>query len=266
MAKRTLRPGCCGFLAAIAVCVVGGLVFAYTIYNKHNATYSSSASSGASKVSSSGKASASGTRATASEMKVGGLLMLVNAKNPLPSGYTPSLSTVDKSYYISTDKDNQFDSRAAPHLSQMIYDARAAGVRLVIVSGYRSMAYQTENFDRKVSQYRAKGYGASAASSKAATLVAPPGTSEHESGLAADIVGADYKKIGDLSADFDQTEAFAWMKKHAADYGFILRYPKGKTDITGIEYEPWHWRYVGKSNAEKMNGEGLCLEEYDGES
>lgn len=262
MPKRTLRPGCAGFLAAIAVCVVVGLVFAYSVYNKRNASVTSSAASSAE---SSAVSKVSG--ALTSEMQTGGLLMLVNAKNPLPSDYAPTLSTVSKSDYISADKDNHFDSRAAPHLSQMISNARAAGVNLVIISGYRSMAYQTSNFDRKVSQYRAQGYGTSAASSKAATLVAPPGTSEHESGLAADIASSDwYKKNADLTAAFDQTAAFAWMDKHAAAYGFVLRYPKGKTEITGIEYEPWHWRYVGKENAEKMNSQGVCLEEYDGKA
>lgn len=265
MAKRTLRPGCCGFLAAIVVCVVGGLVFAYAIFNKHNAAVPSGTDTGG--TSRPVSSAVSKALAPASEMKTGGLLMLINAQSPLPSDYTPALSTVDKSYYLSSDKDNHFDARAAPYLSQMIHDARADGVQLVIVSGYRSMAYQTDNFDRKVSQYRAQGYGPSTASSKAATLVAPPGTSEHESGLAADIVSSDwYKKNTDLTAAFDQTEAFAWMEKHAADYGFILRYPKGKTDITGIEYEPWHWRYVGKENALKMTGAGLCLEEYDGKA
>ncbi|ADU25892.1 M15 family metallopeptidase [Ethanoligenens harbinense] len=265
MAKRTLRPGCCGFLAAIAVCVVGGLVFAYAIFNKHNATTSSGTSTGVS--SQSVSASVSKALAPASEMKTGGLLMLINAKNPLPSDYTPTLALVDKSYYTSSDKDNHFDSRAAPHLSQMIHDARADGVQLVIYSGYRSMAYQTDNFDRKVSEYRAQGYGPSTASSKAATLVAPPGTSEHESGLAADIVSSDWlRKNGDLNETFEKTTAFAWLEQHAADYGFILRYPKDKTDITGISYEPWHWRYVGKDNAEKINSAGLCLEEYDGKA
>ncbi|MFT8887201.1 MAG: M15 family metallopeptidase [Ethanoligenens sp.] len=265
MAKRTLRPGCAGSLTAIAVCLVGGLVFAYAIFNKHNAPVTSGAST--SVVASAASSVASKTGALASEMKTGGLLMLVNAQNPLPSGYVPTLDTVDKYYYTTSDKDNHFDSRAAPHLTQMIHDARAAGVQLVIYSGYRSMAYQTNNFDRKVSQYRADGYGASAASSKAATLVAPPGTSEHESGLAADIVSTDWlKKNSDLSDAFDKTDAFAWLEKHAADYGFILRYPKGKTSITGIEYEPWHWRYVGRDNAEKINAAGLCLEEYDGKA
>lgn len=269
MAKRTLRPGCAGFFAAIAVCVVGGLVFAYSIYNKHNAPVTSSAAAGASSAASQTASSAVSkvSGALASEMKTGGLLMLINANNPLPSTYTPTLSTVPQSYYISSDKDNHFDSRAAPSLSQMIHDARADGVNLVIVSGYRSTAYQTENFARKVSQYRAQGYGASTASSKAATLVAPPGTSEHESGLAADIVSSDwYNKNADLTAAFDQTTAFAWLNKHAATHGFVLRYPKDKTDITGIEYEPWHWRYVGKENAEKMNSQGVCLEEYDGKA
>lgn len=264
MAKRTLRPGCSGFLAAIAVCVVGGLVFAYAIYNKHNTVTASGSSSGTESAVSS---TVSQTGATASEMATGGLLMLVNANNPLPSSYKPKLATVSQSYYSLPSKDNRFDSRAAPHLEQMIHDARADGVQLVIVSGYRSMAYQTENFDRKVSQFRKEGYTESTASSKAAILVAPPGTSEHESGLAADIVSSDwYKKNADLTEAFDQTEAFAWLKKHAAAYGFILRYPKGKTAVTGISYEPWHWRYVGKENAEKINSLGECLEEYDGKA
>ncbi len=265
MGKRILRPGCAGFLAAIAVCAVGGFAFAYSVYNKHNTVYSSSTASSASAVSS--QVSSSKARASSEDMETGGLLMLVNAKYSLPDGFSPTLTTISQSYYVSSDKDNRFDTRAAPHLSQMIKDARADGIDLVIYSGYRSHSYQTENFDRHVREYRAKGYGASAASSEAATLVAPPGTSEHETGLAADIVSTDYLKThSDLSSSFDETDAYTWLSKHAASYGFILRYPEGKTSITGIEYEPWHFRYVGEANAKKIDASGLCLEEYDGKA
>ena len=102
------------------------------------------------------------------------------------------------------------------------------------------------------------GYSRVEATQMAATRILPPGTSEHNAGLAMDIC------VASTSANFEQTDEFAWLMENAADYGFILRYPEDKQDITKITYEPWHWRYVGVENAKAMKASGECLEEYLG--
>lgn len=274
MAKRRLRPGCTGVLAAILlVCVMAG-VAAYVIFFKEGksvwpGTSSKAASSGASSKASSGsassaKASSGVTSAVTADLKAGGVAMLVNAKTPIPTDYSPTLTTVAHSYFLSEEKDNHFDSRAAPYLTQMLDAAKKAGVPMFIVSGYRSHTYQVTNFNNQVASERKAGKGASAASAAAATKVAIPGTSEHELGLAVDLVNEGYKTSKNelLANGFANTEAFAWLEENAADYGFVLRYPENKTDVTGIEYESWHWRYVGKDIAAQMKKSGLCLEEF----
>lgn len=217
-------------------------------------------SSGSSAISTS-TSSKTGT-ATAS-VGTGSLLMLVNKSTPIPSGYTPALTTVNIKYYTSTSKDNHFDTRAASYLSDMIQAAAKDGITLRIVSGYRSHAYQVSNYNAKVNEYIAKGESKQKAEADAATVVAPPGTSEHETGLACDIISSDwYTKHSELDDTFDQTKEYAWLSSHAAQYGFILRYPKGKESITQYTYEPWHYRFVGTANASKIKASGLCLEEY----
>jgi D-alanyl-D-alanine carboxypeptidase len=271
--RRKLRKGPAYAFAAV-ICILVLVVVVVAVNMRHvlssntltkqsskQVTSSASVSSGLS--SSSVLSSASTSQTLESETALGGLLMLVNKEHPLPESYTPNFVTVPSKYYYSSDKDNNFDSRAAPYLEKFITDARAAGFDLDIVSGYRSYSYQQENYDRHVSSFLSSGYTSAAASSAAANEVAPPGTSEHETGLAADIITSDwYVHNKDLTASFDQTPAFAWMYAHCADYGFILRYLKNKVNVTGYEYEPWHYRFVGVDNAKKIMQSGLCLEEY----
>lgn len=191
------------------------------------------------------------------------LLLLVNASHPLPADYQPTLAQVNIAYFCSPDKDNRMDSRAVPFVEQMVAASRQAGASVVLVSGYRSHAYQQENFDRSVSRWAASGATPAAASAIAAESIALPGASEHETGLAVDVCSAGwFVHNSDLNAGFDQTAAFRWLSAHAAEYGFILRYPEDKTAVTGITYEPWHYRFVGTANAEKITRSGLCLEEY----
>lgn len=195
----------------------------------------------------------------------GGLLMLVNKTNKVSSGYTPDFVTIPDSYYVSTDKDTRFDRRAAPYLEKLIDAGRAAGCELVVYSGYRTYAYQQSNFDRHVKEYEADGMKYAQAAAKTAELVAPPGTSEHETGLACDIVSKDYIKAhpSDLTADiFDKYPSFRWLMNNCAKYGFILRYLKDKVNVTKYGYESWHFRFVGVSDAGKIMKSGLCLEEY----
>ena len=180
------------------------------------------------------------------------MLMLVNGENPLPEDYeAPELTKVRTGHYV--------DSRIYDALQQMLGDARAAGVSPVICSSYRTWAGQTKLFNNQVQVWKAWGYIGKAAEDKAATWVARPGTSEHQTGLALDIVDAGYQGLYAAQAN---TATQKWLMAHCAEYGFILRYPKDKVDITGVNYEPWHYRYVGVDAAKEITESGVCLEEY----
>ena len=137
--------------------------------------------------------------------------------------------------------------------------AAADGVTVWMQSGYRSVKYQTSLYEKKTQYYLNKGYDNAAAKEKAAAVVNPPGYSEHNCGLAADLNSPEHTG---LDEGFEKTAAFRWLCAHAGDYGFILRYPKDAEDKTEIIYEPWHWRYVGVENAAKINASGLCFEDY----
>lgn len=129
----------------------------------------------------------------------------------------------------------------------MVAAAQADGVDLRVWSPFRSYAIQNDLFQKQVAR-------SGGDEDLAATVVARPGTSEHNTGLCADFNMADDA--------FEQTEMYKWMCENAEDYGFILRYPKDKTDITGVIYESWHWRFVGINNAKEINALGVTLEEY----
>lgn len=182
-------------------------------------------------------------------------LQLVNDAHRLPEGYVPPLAAVPGS-------EKQLHPAAAEALARMMAAAAAQSCPLHLVSGYRSVRYQQGLYDRKVQSYLDAGLAPADAQAEAARWVARPGASEHALGLAADLVTGDwYTAHSDLTAEFETTAAFAWLCKNAAAYGFILRYPAQKEDITGVHYEPWHWRYVGDA-AEAITGSGLCLEEW----
>lgn len=184
-------------------------------------------------------------------------LVLVNKDHPLPPDFAPRTQNV-KGY----DK-RPFDERALPQLEAMLTAAEKDGCPLYLVSGYRSIQRQKALFERRTRSYATGDLTQEQAEAEAEKLVARPGCSEHNSGLAADIVSADwYRSHSDLTEDFEGTDAFRWLDAHAAEYGFILRYPKGKEAVTGVSYEPWHYRYVGKDAAREMKEKGLVLEEY----
>ena len=186
-------------------------------------------------------------------------LRLVNAANPLPDDFEPETSN------IAGYEHRPFDMRAADWLEKMLHDAEQDGCKLYLVSGYRSIGRQRALFQIKTEELMQQGLAAQQAEQEAARWVARPGTSEHNLGLAADIVSADwYTTHNDLTEDFEQTPAFAWLKANCAEYGFILRYPKDKEAITGTQFEPWHYRYVGVEDATKIMEQGVCLEEYLG--
>ncbi len=179
-------------------------------------------------------------------------LILVNRDYILPDGYKPELANAVEGGY----DDMYLDERVAPYYDEMYKAAYEDGIHLVPISGYRSVERQTRNFERKINYYIGEGYDKVEATQKAATIILPPGTSEHNAGLAMDICS--------LEESFENTDEFRWLCENAADYGFILRYPEDKQHITKIIYEPWHWRYVGVEAAKAMKASGECLEEYLG--
>jgi D-alanyl-D-alanine carboxypeptidase len=188
-------------------------------------------------------------------------MYLVNEHNPLPADYD---ERIDTTLVYSDYRDYFFDNRAASYLLEMIDDAAADGIDLLIVSTYRSQEYQKENFERSVADRMASGMDYDSAYADTLREVTLPGYSEHNAGLAADIMSPDYTSMDDDG--FKNTEAYAWLIEHAADYGFILRYPEGKEDITNIIFEPWHYRFVGVYYAKEITAEGVTLEEYFAEN
>lgn len=185
----------------------------------------------------------------------GDFLVLVNDANRLTAGYEPPLGDIDGS-------EKKLHRTAAAALNKMLAAAAADGCPLHVVSGYRSVKYQQGLFERKVKSCIDAGLSAAEAETEAAGWVARPGASEHSLGLAADLVSGDwYLTHDDLTGEFAETAAYAWLVQHAAEYGFILRYPAGKEGVTGVHSEPWHWRYVGDA-APAIAESGLCLEEW----
>ena len=177
-------------------------------------------------------------------------LMLVNAKNPLPDNYDSEIrkDLVEIEPELRNNNNvTKIHKTVYPYITAMVRAAQADGVDLKVWSPFRSYDTQKQLFENQV-----KKYGGD--EEKAATIVARPGTSEHNTGICADFNMADDA--------FEKTEMFKWMCEHAEEYGFILRYPKDKQDKTGVIYESWHWRFVGIEEAKKINKSGLCLEEY----
>jgi D-alanyl-D-alanine carboxypeptidase len=141
----------------------------------------------------------------------------------------------------------------------MLHDCRSAGYSPLVCSSYRTWEKQTTLFSNLLEKYRSQGLDEAAAYTAAAAEIAPPGTSEHQLGLALDIVSSAYQVLDENQAD---TPVQQWLMAHSWEYGFILRYPQDKSDFTGIIYEPWHYRYVGREAAEEIHRSGLCLEEF----
>ena len=183
------------------------------------------------------------------------LMILVNHTNQMPESYTFDT----KECGSSTAVNKTLQTVACDAFLALQNAAAADGVTVWMQSGYRSVAYQTKLYERKTQYYRDKGYDEAAAREKAAAIVNPPGYSEHNCGLAADLNSPEHTG---LDEGFENTAAFRWLCAHAGEYGFILRYPKGAEDKTEITYEPWHWRYVGVENAARINASGLCFEDY----
>lgn len=181
----------------------------------------------------------------------GAEFLMVNPWNFLPEDYTPEITAINDWQYVNT--------LCYEPLMEMLEACRQAGLDPHISSAYRTHGDQQWLFQNKINRLMAEGYSEEDAKKLAATVVAVPGTSEHELGLALDLVDNSYR---DLDEEQEQYPVQKWLIENSWKYGFILRYPKGKSDITGIIYEPWHYRYVGISIASELHVSGLCLEEY----
>ena len=174
-------------------------------------------------------------------------LILVNSRNPLPEdSKEPELVYVEG---------KQFDKRAAGELQEMMKAMKKDGITNIwIQSTYRSIEYQKQLYDNKINEYLSNGATKEQAEALTIEYINRPGESEHNLGLAVD--------FNNVDDDFEHTRAYNWLSTNAKDYGFIMRYPEEKAEITGIAYEPWHWRYVGKEHSYKMEELDMCLEEY----
>lgn len=178
-------------------------------------------------------------------------VILVNPWNVLPEDYTVELTDITSQHEIA--------SIAVADYKEMMKACRASGLDPVVCSSYRTWEYQEQLHERRIERFIKKGYSKEEAVQKAATIVAVPGTSEHQLGLALDIIDNDNWTLDESQAKMPTQK---WLMEHSWEYGWILRYPDDKSEITGIIYEPWHYRYVGREVAADIHASGLCLEEY----
>lgn len=179
--------------------------------------------------------------------ETGWQLILVNHSNSIPEDYQVKLTKLRNNQSV--------DSRIYPALQDMFDDMREAGLMPVISSSYRTTQKQQSLLDEKIAAYKKEGYSDDEAEKLARKWVAPPGTSEHQLGMAVDITSLDRNEQ-------NPSVIWKWLLENSYKYGFILRYPEGKEDITGTIYEPWHFRYVGGQAAREIMEQGICLEEY----
>lgn len=178
-------------------------------------------------------------------------LRLVRYENQLGENFEPELADIEN--------DQQFDARAAAHLKALIQAARDAGYTVYFCSGYRDYETQSIIYWNHINDFMEAGMTADEAHAETRLSVNYPGASEHQLGLAADIL--EYKDQ-EMESWIGGSGLMLWLEENCADYGFVIRYPEDKTDITGISYEPWHLRYVGGEAARYMMDNGLCLEEF----
>ena len=179
-------------------------------------------------------------------------LVIVNKNNEIPENF--DLNLVPPSELNAAESVKFVHNSALESLQKMFNSAKKANINLYISSGYRSLAHQQNLFEKKVDYFIKKGFSHKSAEIEAAKIVARPKTSEHNTGLAVDLNG--------VKDDFYKTKEFKWLMENAADYGFVLRYDKHKVSLTGVIYEPWHFRYVGTTHAKTMKEKDFCLEEY----
>lgn len=178
-------------------------------------------------------------------------ILFVNPWHTIDPDYTVELTAINENHQIATVAYDDYE--------EMIAACRSAGLDPAVCSSYRTQEYQQILFERKTAYYRSRGKSQSEAELLARQTVAYPGTSEHQLGLALDIIDNSNWNLNESQA---KTATQKWLMEHSWEYGWILRYPDGKSDITGIIFEPWHYRYVGREIAAEIHESGLCLEEY----
>jgi len=249
--RRHLRPAVRRLLTvtAAACLAVGGISFALS----RRAALPQAASVPARSAASQAEDSAAQAQ-QAQAMLDDPRMVLVNHTNKMPDGYT----FTTKECGSATAINKTLQTEAADAFLAMQAAAAKDGVTVWMQSGYRSVDYQKNLYDKKTQYFLEKGLSRDEALQQAATIVNPPGYSEHNCGLAADLNSPEHTG---LDEGFENTEAFRWLCAHAEEYGFILRYPKDAEAVTEITYEPWHWRYVGPENAALINQSGLCFED-----
>lgn len=188
-------------------------------------------------------------------------LRLVNRDHPLAADFTPSnLAELPDASWVEPHVNHRVDARIIEDLAAMLTAAEAEGAHPVICSSFRTYDYQENLFENRIERAEREDHLEGAEAEEAAAFwVAPPGASEHQTGLAVDIVDADYLELDEGQ---EETATQQWLMAHCTEYGFILRYPTDKSAVTGIGYEPWHYRYVGKEAASDIAESGLCLEEW----
>lgn len=188
-------------------------------------------------------------------------LRLVNRDHPLAADFVPSnLAELPDESWVEPHVNHRVDARIVEDLTAMLTTAETEGVRPVICSSFRTYDYQENLFENRIERAEHEDHlEGTEAEEAAAFWVAPPGASEHQTGLAVDIVDADYQELDEGQ---EATATQQWLMAHCAEYGFILRYPTDKSAVTGIGYEPWHYRYVGRKAAPAVAESGLCLEEW----
>jgi D-alanyl-D-alanine carboxypeptidase len=269
--KRNLFLGFCALVLILFVCLVVFIISALTKDKidtniPENSSVTSSQESEADKTSRQENVSENTSSEAASskpqKVELNGVtldanyskLLLVNGSNPLPEDYNyeGNLTTIPQKYIKGSL--TQIDKDIWPYLQAMLDAARKENIDIGVWSPYRSYATQKMLFERQVQKQKNNGVPADQAEDKAATIVARPGTSEHNTGLALDINCANHS--------FEKTAAFKWLKENAENYGFIMRYSAEKQAITGVIHESWHWRFVGINTAKEINRLGMCLEEY----
>ena len=177
--------------------------------------------------------------------------ILVNKQHPIPEDLTVELGSIHNGLKV--------DKRVAGPLDEMLEAAKEDGIKLLVISPYRSPEKQEKLFEKKIGRMMRQGESFLEAYGETAQAVTIPGSSEHEIGMAVDITTKEHITLDEAYAD---SEGGRWLKEHCHEYGFILRYPEGKEDVTGIEFEPWHYRYVGKEAAGYIMDNGLTLEEF----
>ncbi len=201
-------------------------------------------------------------------------LLLVNKENAIGEDHVPEDIVSVNTEYTTGGKAIMLEKTVAEAALSMIDAMKEAGITNVsITSGYREYSYQKTLFDRYIANEKAAhpDWSDEEIRNQVLTYSAAPGTSEHQSGLCVDLFTTEMEGLWNYGSEtpnnpydkgFAETDAFAWLQEHAHEYGFILRFPENKTDITGYSYESWHYRYVGEKHAKKIHKKGITLEEY----